>query len=166
VEYLTLCDKDSNAYAWFQNTIDPEDLCAEKYRQYVDSVSTVIDEAGVRIQLALSAHDHSLQLLNRPDEHAGASGVPGVQVVSGAGSKPMRVKFPSPPFEFTSAQTDPKKEGESYPGFVQLQFDRDRLRIKFFNAKAGDWLDMGGGNKTFWLEVNGSLHFAPTLDAK
>lgn len=166
VEYLTRCDKDSNAYAWFQNTFDPEDLCAEKYRQYVDSVKAVIDEVGVRIQLALSGHDHSLQLLNQTEGSADASGFPKVQIISGAGSMPMPVKFPSPPFEFTSAQTDPKKEGESYPGFVQLQFDRDRLRIKFFNAKTGDWLDMGGGNRTFWLDTNGSLHFEAILDGR
>jgi hypothetical protein len=157
IDYTTLCDKDSNAYAWFKNFFDPEDLCADKYRQYADSLRVVIHSAGVRLQLAISGHDHSLQLLNYPERDAGMPEVPKVHIVAGAGSKPERVKFPAPPDEYTSAQTNPKKEGESYPGFVQLQFDRDKLRIRFFNAKSGDWLDMGGGKKEFWLDINGSL---------
>jgi hypothetical protein len=105
----------------------------------------------------MSGHDHSLQLLSYPERNSDAPEFPKVQVVSGAGSKPARVKFSSPPFEYTSASTDPKKEGESYPGFVQLQFEKEKLRIKFFNAKGGDWLDMGGDRKEFWLDINGTL---------
>jgi 3',5'-cyclic AMP phosphodiesterase CpdA len=157
VEYLPRCDKDSNAYAWFQNWLDPEDLCAGKYRQYVDSVKSVIHAAGVRIQLSIAGHDHSLQLLNYPDRDTDVPEFPKVHIVSGSGSKTARVKFSSPPSEFTSAQADPKKEGESYPGFVQLQFERDKLRIKFFNAKKGDWLDMNGGRSEFWLDIHGAL---------
>lgn len=157
VDYLTRCDKDSNAYAWFQNWFDPEDLCAEKYRQYIDSVKATVHAAGVRIQLSMSGHDHSLQLLNYPERDTDIPGFPKVHVVSGAGSKPERVKFSSPPSEYTSSQADPKKEGESYPGFVQLQFEKEKLRIRFFNAKGGDWLDMGGGKKAFWLDINGTL---------
>jgi 3',5'-cyclic AMP phosphodiesterase CpdA len=157
VEYLSGCDKDSNAYAWFKNSFDPEDLCTDKYKQYVDSVKAVIHSAGVRVQLALSGHDHSLQLLSYPERNPDVPEFPKVQVVSGAGSQPARVKFSSPPSEYTSAQTDPKAEGESYPGFVQLQFDKVKLRIMFFNAKTGDWLDVGGGRKEFWVDINGTL---------
>ena len=32
VEYLTSCDKDTNALSWFKNFLDPEDLCTERYR--------------------------------------------------------------------------------------------------------------------------------------
>ena len=157
VDHVSHCDKDSNAYAWFLNSLDPEDLCADKYQAYLDSVKTMIHVAGVRLQLTLSGHDHSLQLLNYPDLDTGVPEFPAVHVVSGAGSHPTRVKFPSPPSEYTSAQTDPKKEGESFPGFVQLQFQSDKLRIKFFNAKSGDWLDMGGSGKEFWVDRNGTL---------
>jgi 3',5'-cyclic AMP phosphodiesterase CpdA len=155
VDYLTRCDKDTNAYGWFKNMVDPEDLCAEKYRQYIDSVKTVIREAGVRLQLSLTGHDHSLQLLNYRDNDA--AGFPHVHVVSGAGSKPSRVKVSNPPTEYTSAQTNPTKEGESWPGFVQLQFGKEKLRIRFFNAKSGDWLDMGGGKMEFWVDRDGEL---------
>ncbi|MEK9138904.1 MAG: metallophosphoesterase, partial [Bacteroidota bacterium] len=157
VEYLTRCDKDSNASAWFKNTFDPEDLCAEKYRQYIDSVKAVIHSAEVKLQLTLAGHEHSLQLLNYPDLDSACPEFPKVHIVSGAGSKPSRVKSPSPPFEYTSAPTDPKKQGESFPGFVQLQFERERLRVKFFNARSGDWLNMGGGKNEFWLDLNGNL---------
>jgi hypothetical protein len=157
VDYLPRCDKDSNAYAWFKNSLDPEDLCTDKYKQYVDSVKAVIHTAGVHVQLAMSGHDHSLQLLSYPERNSDTPEFPKVQIVSGAGSKPARVKCSSPPFEYASSQTDPRKEGESYPGFVQLQFGSDKLRIKFFNAKSGDWLDMGGGKKEFWLDINGVL---------
>lgn len=157
VDYMSHCDKDTNAYAWFLNSFDPEDLCADKYREYIDSVKSVIHSAGVPLQLALAGHDHSLQLLNYPDRDSCIPEFPKVHVVSGAGSKPTRVKFSSPPTEYTSAQPDPKKEGESFPGFVQLQFQADKMRIRFFNAKSGNWLDMGGGKNEFWLDARGKL---------
>ena len=55
IEYLTTCDKDSNAVGWLKNWFDPEDLCTEKYQQYLDSLRSVITASQVRIQLALSA---------------------------------------------------------------------------------------------------------------
>jgi 3',5'-cyclic AMP phosphodiesterase CpdA len=157
VDYLTNCDKDSNAIGWLKNSIDPEDLCAEKYRQYRDSIKTAVHSAGVPLQLTLSGHEHSLQLLNYPGQNPGVPEFPSVSIISGAGSRTDRVKSPSPPSEYTSAQGDPKKEGESFGGFVQLQFGKDKLRIKFFNGKGGDWLDMGGGKKEFWLDITGRL---------
>jgi Calcineurin-like phosphoesterase len=157
VEYLTNCDKDSNSLAWLLNSFDPEDLCAEKYRQFGDSVKSIVHSSGVRLQLTLSGHDHSLQLLNYPDKDSEFPEFPGVHVISGAASKQTRVKLPNPPFEYTAAQTDPKKEGESLGGFVQLQFQQRKLRIRFFNGKSGDWIDMGGGKKEFWMNVEGSL---------
>ena len=157
VEYLTQCDKDSNAMGYVKNMLDPEDLCADKYRQYLDSLRAVVNAGGVRIQLSLTAHDHSLQLLNYPDRDEQVNGWPKVHVVSGAASKPTRVKFPLPPHEYTSAQVDPKKQGESVPGFVQLRFEGGKLRLAFFDAKTGEWLDMGGGVKEFWLDSSGTL---------
>jgi hypothetical protein len=40
---------------------------------------------------------------------------------------------------------------------VQLQFGKEKLRIRFFNAKSGDWLDMGGGKMEFWVDRDGEL---------
>jgi hypothetical protein len=155
VAYLTRCDKDSNAVGWIKNWLDPEDLCAEKYRQYVDSVKTVIDASGAKVQVILSGHDHSLQLLYYPGKVNTLS--PQVQIVSGAGARPTRVRFPVPPNEYTASQTKPEKEGYSLPGFVQFRFTSERLRVVFFNSRNGDPIDMGGGKEEFWIGLDGKL---------
>jgi len=157
VEYLTACDKDSNAIGWVKNLFDPDDLCATKYRQYVDSVSHAIKKSGVKVQLILSGHDHNLQLLCYPEKNTECAGCPKVQIVSGAGSKRDRVKFPSPPTEFTSVQTKPAEKGMTAPGFVQLRFEQTKLRIVFFDARNGERLDMGGGKREFWIDRRGDL---------
>jgi hypothetical protein len=157
VEYLTACDKDSNALGWLKNWVDPEDLCTPRYRQYLDSMRASIMASDVRIQLVLSGHDHCLQLLYSPGENSACNGCPKVQIVSGAGSEGGRVRSPSPPNEFTSAQNSPSKKGESLPGFVQLRFEKERLRAVFFNAENGNRLDMGDGRTEFWIDKSGDL---------
>lgn len=157
VEYLTPCDKDSNAMSWMKNWFDPEDPCTEKYSAFHDSIKTVIKQSGIKIQLALTGHDHSLQLLYYPEKDADCQGCPKVHIVSGAGSKPTRVKFPNPPFEFTSAQRQPSKQGVSVPGFAQLMFEKDKLRVVFFDGFSIAPYDMGGGKKEFWISSEGRL---------
>lgn len=156
VEYLTSCDRDSNALGWLENSFDPEDLCTERYQAYIDSVRSVIRSAGVRIQLALSAHEHSLQLLNLPRSDA-EDPFPAVQVISGAGAQVSRVHFPQAPAIYTSTRTSPSEKGVSFPGFVQLRFSADRLRIVFYNSDNGDPIDMGGGRHEFWVGPDGVL---------
>jgi hypothetical protein len=156
VEHLTPCDKDSNALAWLKNSFDPEDLCTERYRAYCDSVKAVIRSGGVAVHLALGAHDHSLQLIATSPAVTGDP-FPSVQVVSGGGSLPTRVKFPSPPTVYSSAQTKPSAEGESLPGFVQIRCEKEWLRIVFFNANSGDPIDMGGGKREFRVGRDGRL---------
>lgn len=160
VGYLTPCDRDSNAIAWLKNSFDPEDLCTDRYRAFVDSVRSVIRSAGVKVQIALGGHDHSLQLLSIPSTGpatpAGlADPFPAIQIVSGAGALPTRVKFPSPPASYTSAR--PSGKGESLPGFVQLRFGKEKVRIVFYNANNGDPIDMGEGTTEFWVSVEGKL---------
>ncbi len=157
VEYLTPCDKDSNAMSWMKNWFDPEDPCTEKYSAFLDSVKAIIKQSGTRIQLALSGHDHSLQLLYYPEKDADCAGCPKIQVVSGAGSKPARVKFPNPPFEFTSAQRQPTKQGVSVTGFAQLMFEKEKLRVVFFDGASIAPYDMGDGKKEFWISSDGQL---------
>jgi hypothetical protein len=156
VTYLTPCDKDSNSVGFLKNWLDPQDLCTEKYRLYVDSMKAAIQRSGTEVQLVLAGHDHSMQLLYYPHKDTLYSGWPRIHVVSGAGAKPTRVKFPAPPYEYTSAQRRPEKEGESVPGFAQLRFVGNRLRIVFFNANDGEIVDMGG-KKEFWIDRNGVL---------
>lgn len=157
VEYLSQCDKDSNAIGFLKNWLDPEDLCAEKYRQFLDSLRNVIAFSGARIQLSLAGHEHNMQLLSYPDRDAGFNGFPTVHVISGAGSKPSRVRFPSPPNEFTSAQIAPERKGLSVPGFAKMEFSREHVRIIFYNARTLSPMDMGGGKKEFYVSVEGTL---------
>ena len=155
VDYLTACDRDSNAVGWVKNWLDPEDICTQKYREYVDSLQSVIASAGARIHLVLSGHDHSLQLLYRPEVESPV--LPKVQVVSGAGSKTTRVKVPLPPRDYTASHPDSKNEGESSPGFVQLRFERNLVHIIFFDSSIREVLDMGGGKREFRVARDGSL---------
>jgi len=157
VEYLTQCDRDSNALGWFKNFINPEDLCTEKYREMTDSLRAVILGSGITVQAVLSGHDHSLQLISHPPEGSRHETFPPVQIISGAGSQTSRVKKPDPPNEFTAYPADPKAEGDSTPGFVRLQFHRDRLQVEFFDAVAGEPIDMGNGQREFWIDTSGNL---------
>lgn len=154
ITYLSNCDKDSNAVRWFMNTIDPEDVCAGKYQAMLNALRSVVLAGGVKIQLTLAGHDHTLQLLSYPDD-GGCSNCPKVHVVSGAGSEMKHVKFPSPPREFTAPQRD--KKGESRGGFAQLRFENDKLRIVFFDGQNGEMIDMGGGTREFWIDKDGRL---------
>jgi hypothetical protein len=156
VEYLTHCDKDSNANAWFQNWLDPEDLCAQRYRQLMDSLASVIAASGAQVQIALGAHDNSLQII-RMHERTDASGIPPLQIISGAGSRVGKVKASSPPDAFTSANPNPKQEGEAIPGFVQLQFDSKAVRVRFFNARTGEWMLLKGNEIDFFFGRDGTL---------
>lgn len=157
VVYLTSCDRDSNAVGYLKNWLDPEDLCATKYRQYVDSLKVAIQRSGAKIQLVLSGHDHSLQLLSYANKDLDYDGWPRVHIISGAGSRQSRVKRPAPPFEYTSVQPKPEKEGYSIPGFAQLEFRNGKLRAMFFSGNSGDPIDMGGGKKEFWIDHTGAL---------
>ena len=155
VDYLTQCDKDSNAIGWFKNLIDPEDLCAERYRQYADSLRGAIRHSGAKIQALFSGHDHSLQLLDRPEETVDCPECPEVHIVSGAGSSVSLVRLPQPPRDFTAV--DPEEEGRSIAGFVQLMLDRERARVVFFGGASGERIDMGGGRTEFWIDSAGKL---------
>ncbi len=153
VTYLSNCDRDTNATGYLRNWLDPEDLCGDRYRLYVDSVSTIIRESGARVQIVLSAHDRSLQLL---PALPGAV-YPAIQVVTGAAALPERVLDAAPPERYTSASTDRFKEGISLPGFAQLQFSREKARVVFYSGRTSDPLDMGGGSTTFWITPEGNL---------
>ena len=157
VEYLTNCDKDSNAVQWLKNWLDPEDLCTEKYHAYVDSVRQVLHHAAVRINLTLAAHDHSLQLLFGMTHDTNCHICPRTHLISGAGCLPTHVKLPHPPDEYTSPEPEVRKKGVSQPGFAQLKFTSSAIRIVFFNGMSGDRIDMGGGRDEFWLNPDGAL---------
>ncbi|HUI11641.1 MAG TPA: metallophosphoesterase [Bacteroidota bacterium] len=155
VAYVPPCDRDSSALSWLVNRLDPEDLCASRYASWIDSVKAVVRGAGVRIQCALSAHDHSLQLI--AGQGADTDPFPSVQIIAGAAAAPARVRYPVPPRVFTSAITDPSAQGESLPGFVRLAFGSDCISVVFYNGNNGDPIDMGGGHSTFTITKTGRV---------
>jgi hypothetical protein len=157
VQYLTPCDRDTNPSGWVKNWLDPEDLCTPRYRQYVDSLVEILRAGQVSVQAVLSSHDRSLQLLDAGLPGSNCSFCPRVQIISGAGSQTGRVKLSAPAHEFTAAMPLPQEEGLSAPGFVQMRFTQDRLRLVFFNAKSGNPIDMGGGQTEFWIDRQGKL---------
>ena len=156
VEYLSNCDKDSNAVAFLKNWLDPQDLCAERYRQYVDSLRGTIHRGKAKIHLALSGHDHSLQLLRSPDP-AGCALCPDVHVISGAGSRPSRVASPRPPSVYTALDSTASKPGLSQAGFAQLRLTPQSIRVVFFSGKKAERIDMGGGVTEFRVDREGRL---------
>jgi hypothetical protein len=162
VTYLSNCDRDTNATGYVKNWLDPEDLCADRYRGYVDSVSTIIKQSGANVQIVLSAHDRSLQLL-APQPGLGSL-YPAIQVITGAAALPEPVLHPLPPSRFTSASPDRFKRGMSLPGFVQLRFGRDKARVVFYSGKTSDPLDMGGGFTTFWITPDVKLSADNSVD--
>jgi hypothetical protein len=158
VSYVNRCDPDSDAVSYFYNTVDPEDLCAPRYRAYHDSVLAVIQRSGVRVQMALAGHDHALQFLYYPKVNADCENCPKIYVVSGAGAKENPVKSPSPPRgEFTCPDNTPQRQGKSQSGFVRLDFKAGQLRARFFNGKTKREIDMGGGRKEFLIHEDGTL---------
>jgi hypothetical protein len=156
VEFLTACDKDTNALSWFKNFLDPEDLCTDRYRAYRDSLTAIIGRTGVKIHLVLSGHDHSLQLLSYPEYIPECPTCPSVHIIAGAGSKSAMVKRPNPPVEFTAFDMS-EQDGLSHTGFAQLGFEAGEIRVVFFNGRKGEPLDMGGGKTVFRINRDGKL---------
>ncbi len=63
---------------------------ATRYAAYRRRVGEAITASGVRLQLALSGHEHSLQIL------APAAPAPALQVIAGAGSNPRSIRDDAP----------------------------------------------------------------------
>jgi hypothetical protein len=155
VDFVSPCDRDSNAVGWIRNLLDPEDLCTERYDAFMRSLRRVIHESGVKIPVVLSAHDRSMQLLDLPADTSGCAECPSVQIISGAASLPSIVREAAPPHEFTSASGVPSKQGVSAGGCVQLTFHPDLLHVVFFDAARITPADMGGGRTAFDLTTDG-----------
>jgi hypothetical protein len=144
VKYLTPCNLDSNALGYAINAITPEDLCAPRYRAYIDSMQAVIHRSGVRVQLMVSGHEHNLQLLYYPDKDSDCAECPKVHVVSGAGAQANEVKSPTPEREWTWPANTAKAEGQSRYGFVRFDLKNETLRVRFFDGKNGELLKIEG----------------------
>lgn len=157
VQQLNLCDADTDAVGYFLNIADPQDLCAARYRNYQDSIKSVIRQSSVRVQIIASGHDHSLQLLYYPERDRDCSNCPKIHIVSGAGSSAGKVKAPSPHAgEFTSPNNNPKQQGESQYGFTRFDITGEEMHVRFFSGKTKKEIEMGG-RTSFRIDVNGNL---------
>jgi hypothetical protein len=132
------CSKAVDPQGWFKNTqFDPEDECSRGWSWYVDQIAAFMKKKHRPFDLAITGHDHSLQLLQPGDKDAAA--LTRLQIVAGSGCKPSVVrgpgprKHPSPELErvYTAATAN---QGVSRPGFVALRFYPDRIHIQFFDA--------------------------------
>ena len=115
ITYVPQCDPDTNVVHYMLNSVIHEDLCATRYRAFIDSVKTAIAETGVQVQAIFSGHEHILQLYYSSDE---CPGCPRVHVISGAGSKISPVASPDGERLFTWPQNSERKKGESIYGFT------------------------------------------------
>lgn len=147
VAYMTGCDKDTNAFRYVHNWVDPEDVCTDRYQAYIDSLESVISRAGVDFQLQLSAHDESLQLIDRNPQHEN----PHIQIVSGCGSAAGHAKI----CNYTAARKD--NQGVSDAGLVQLRWGDAGIQVTFYNERNGDKVVMGNAATGFSVSDSGEL---------
>ncbi|MGH7452786.1 MAG: metallophosphoesterase, partial [bacterium] len=158
VRYLNHCDPDSDIVGYFTNFADPEDLCAERYRAYRDSLFATIQRSGVAIQLFMAGHDHSLQLLYYPDHAPDFPTSPKVHLISGAGAKASRVRSPAPGLgEYTWPDNNSKQRGKSRYGFARIDIQAEQLHVRMFDGKTGKELDMGAGRTALFVKPDGTL---------
>jgi hypothetical protein len=98
---------------------------------FVAWVRGAIDEAGVPIQLYLSGHHHSLQLLELPGEN------PPLHVIAGGGAR----------FRPIREQHDARRYGASELGFARIDLvangDREGLVVSLFRAPTLPLLSKG-----------------------
>jgi hypothetical protein len=133
-----LCSKDEHPDHWLKNTmLEPVDRCSRGWEWYVEQLARVLKEKNKRFDLALTGHDHSLQLLLADDTSPVR-----FEVVSGAATKRSVVRAPGPatPREkgFTHAYTAPRRwtdgraemDAGSRSGFARI----DELRVRFFEG--------------------------------
>jgi len=153
-QYVSGCDRDSNAYGYVKNWLDPEDLCTDRYRAYTDSIAECVRNSGVVIQAFLSAHDRSLQLLSSGDPSSWRKGVPPIQIISGCGSETTIVEISAPPNVYTAGQRN--SNGLSLGGFVQLKWRDGGMVVTFFNERNGDVVNMGGKTE-FVVREDGTI---------
>lgn len=132
--------------------VDPEDLGDGRYVALRQAIRDAIRDAGVPVHLVLAGHEHDLQLLWNPMDRCGDC--PAVHVVSGAGSKVRPVAVPGESHFAAVSSSGLGERRESRPGFVELLFQPERVRIAFCSREEGpggeiEAADMGGGFRSF-----------------
>lgn len=164
VEYIGNCFEDKqDPFKYAEEVVSNQDNCTDIYRAYSDSLMSIFERSGARVQVMMAGHDHSLQFLNYPDSTCAIC--PKVFVVSGAGAKRSKVKRSNPPTEFTHPINTPDEQGRSAGGFVIGTFDKGDLKLTFIDSETGEVLLMGGMIE-FTVNVDGEFTGATGTESK
>lgn len=156
IGYIGNCRREGqDPFRYLFEFVSSEDLCTERYRRYVDTMQSLIQRSGARIQLMMCGHEHSLELLNLPDSACALC--PQVYAITGAGSKRDKVKSPAPPREYTHPLNNPVDQGRSEGGFLVGTFRENGLTLEFRGWEDGEILEMGGGATRFEIDEAGRL---------
>ncbi len=158
VRYLNPCSLDSNVVGYAINLLDQQDVCGLRYQAYIDSVQAVIQRSGVRVQLVVSGHEHNLQLLHYPDKDRDCAECPKLHIVSGAGANVNEVRSPVPGREWTWPINTDNAKGQSRYGFVRFDLKGETLRVRFFDGKSGELLQVEGKREAV-VNVEGGVEF-------
>ena len=135
-----------------------EDNCDPVYVAYRDSLFNVIARTKATVHATFAGHDHSLQLLAQRDRPLG---IPGVFIISGAGSKQTRVGSPRTDPSvgmsiYSHPQNNEQQQGKSIYGFVAGTVEEDRLKLWFVDGATGKKADMGDASE-FFIDSSGTL---------
>lgn len=157
--YGRSCD----SWPWLERHLSPlaiQDTCSTRYREYVEAVGHAIETSGVRVQLLLSGHEHSLQLLDRPSPRDA------VQVISGSATE-AKLVAPAEPARGTFTTTaaglnSSQNRAPSQFGFAEVEVDGASALVRFRGSRDGRALPLGGACE-FRIDLDGALHPTPCV---
>lgn len=160
VKYLGACieDKKDPVRYLYRLAKSDEDICAPRYRQFRDSIMSIMHAGGAKVHALISGHEHSLQFLA---QRGGLANTPNIFIISGAGSKQdmVRTSFIDTRrgYSFYShpLNTDEHK-GESIYGFMMCQVEGKRLKFWFVDGEKNQRTTMGGA-EFFYVNSKGLL---------
>lgn len=150
-----------DSWPWLERHVPAlaiQDTCSPRYQEYVDAVRHAVETSGARVQLALSGHDHSLQLLALPQP------LPAVQVISGASTEALHVA-PAEPARGIYTTVPPTHDpanarATSEYGFAEVEVDAASAVVRFRSSRDAGAVPAGGAC-AFRVDPEGALEAVP-----
>lgn len=135
-----------------------EDNCAPRYKYYIDTLFSLLNETETKVQAMFSGHDHCLQLLVQRKSKGFA---PKVHVISGAMAKTSKVRSPFVDPQkgisfYSHPKNTPEYEGNSIHGFAGMRIEGDRMKLWFLDGGNQKRATMGDAS-LFWFDDDGNL---------